>query len=74
MHLFKQGVKFVSAPGGFILDIVNREKMQHVMQKKWIVKMQTKRQLQKKHTQKKKHKCTKKASAKTQCKTNINQK
>jgi hypothetical protein len=34
MHLFKQGVKFVSAPGGFILDIVNREKMQHVMQKK----------------------------------------
>jgi hypothetical protein len=34
MHLFKQGVKFVSAPGGFILDIVNREKMQHVMLKK----------------------------------------
>jgi len=32
----------VSAPSGLILEILNLEKMQHVMQKKWILKMQTK--------------------------------
>ena len=39
---FRKICRIVSAPSGLILEILNLEKMQHVMQKKWILKMQTK--------------------------------
>jgi hypothetical protein len=59
---------------GLSLENWNLEKMQHVMQKKWILKMQTKSNCRKKMQKKGNHKCTKNANAKTQCKTNRNKK
>ena len=46
-------VNVVSAPCGLILEFLNLEKMQHVMQKKWILKMQTKSNCRKKMPKKK---------------------
>ena len=54
----------MSAPCGLILEILNLEKMQHVMQKKWILKMQTKSNCRKKMKKKRKGNRNQKHNAK----------